>query len=597
MDEFNQQIQTPSPAPVAPSVAAEPPKRSMKKLFIIIGSAVALVVVGLIAFLMLQSKNGQDVSVEVTAPERVQAGVPFELKVTVTNESSALLKDTQIVVNLPSEFVFAGTGKEVFQNRRLGDLEGGQIKPETFSIIPMTEADIIKQVRVVVSYVPGNLSSRFEKVTTKDVVVGEPGALLDLIPPAQVFGGETFETEVTYRNNSATALKAAELRIFYPNGFTFVSSEPKTSEIGTNVWSLGDIPVGGEGRIKFKGSLMGQSGATFEFKLNLSADVTGGVYTVSEKNATVSLAASPLSLTITANDNPGLIASPSQLLVYKIAYVNNTETALQDVVIKARLDGEMFDLKTLKSSGALDSANTITWNASRSEGLKLLPPGGSGVVEFQVFTKQQYPITRLSSKNFLLKVTGEINSPTVPRGVSATKTSASATLQNKVRGRMTIDTLVFFRDAASGILNSGSLPPRVNQPTQYTIHWKLVNYSTDATSTIVTAYLGPNVRFTNKTKLTNGSLTYNDRTQEVAWTVGTVPATRGVLSPAYEAIFQVELTPAISQLGQSPILIQSTTVSYHDVFTNEDLNASDSEVTTRLPDDPTTKQDETTVKE
>ena len=52
-----------------------------------------------------------------------------------------------------------------------------------------------------------------------------------------------------------------------------------------------------------------------------------------------------------------------------------------------------------------------------------------------------------------------------------------------------------------------------------------------------------------------------------------------------EAVFQVEATPAVNQVGQSLELMNETSLTATDVFTNQDLTDKDGVITTDLPDD------------
>ena len=45
---------------------------------------------------------------------------------------------------------------------------------------------------------------------------------------------------VSYKNSSNDTIKNARLKLNYPNGFNYGSSEPKAS-IGGNVWNVGDL--------------------------------------------------------------------------------------------------------------------------------------------------------------------------------------------------------------------------------------------------------------------------------------------------------------------------------------------------------------------
>ena len=123
--------------------------------------------------------------------------------------------------------------------------------------------------------------------------------------------------------------------------------------------------------------------------------------------------------------------------------------------------------------------NTIIWNAASSPELRLIDPGVSGIIEFEIQLKPNYTIKKINDKNFVLKVDAEISSPTVPYYVAAEKTIGLAFSEIKVGGAVSIESLVYFRDPSSNILNQGSLPPKVNKPINFTIHWVIKNFATD----------------------------------------------------------------------------------------------------------------------
>ena len=84
-----------------------------------------------------------------------------------------------------------------------------------------------------------------------------------------------------------------------------------------------------------------------------------------------------------------------------------------------------------------------------------LSPGATGAVEFEISTKNEYPIKKISSKDFVLKIEADISSPTVPYYVAADKTIGLSSLQTKVAGRAEIESLAYFNDSASGFINKG----------------------------------------------------------------------------------------------------------------------------------------------
>jgi len=197
----------------------------------------------------------------------------------------------------------------------------------------------------------------------------------------------------------------------------------------------------------------------------------------------------------------------------------------------------------------------------------------------------------LGDKNFSLKAEAEISSPTVPYYLSAAQTTGLANLETKVAGATKIETKAYFWDASSGIANHGLWPPKVNQPTQYTVHWLITNYSTDIHNVEVRAFLESGVTWTGKVKGNTDSLpTYNDRTQEVIWTISKIPATKGVISSPLEVVFQIEATPDVTQAGNYQPLIKETSITALDDFTETRIQNQAAAVTTVLPDDLTIGQ-------
>ena len=572
-----------------PFVEQPQPAKLAKKIIITI-AVLAGLLFGVAVWWMF-SNSGKDLTVDIIAPEKLQVGIPVEIAVALSNDSGSELKDAQVSMTIPEGMIFVGVpGQRSVENHKLGTLQADKLTKDIFKIMAVGPENTVSQVKVSVSYIPGALRSRFEKVLTEDLVVGEPGIELSIAPPTKVFGGEGFNTDISYRNNSATNFDNLQLKLIYPIGFSFNSATMPASDAGNTVWQLGALPAGSEGKFSVKGSLVGQDNANFEIKAVLSSQIDESAYDVAEKSASLSLAPSPLSIRINVGDDDNAVFSPGTNITYRLSYANNTAVGLRDVIVRAKLVGEMFDLRTLRTAGVLRSSdNTIIWNAARVPEFATLPPNASGFLEFNIQTKAAYPITRLSSKNYTVTVQAVIESPTVPRNVAADKTIGQTEITNKMRGALNIALLGYYRDAVSGIVNAGPMPPKVGVPTQMTLHWVLRNTSTDVSDVQIRASLGPNVRYTgvSKSNLASSTLEYNDRTQELSWTIPKIQATRGVLSEPIDMAFQIELTPAIDQLRTSPQLITETKVSYIDAFTGLQQIAGAGPLTTQLPDDAT----------
>ena len=563
---------------------------SLKSGVLIFVGLVLLAGIGLVYFFWYESRSGEDLALTLTVPDEVFGGAPFELGVQVKNDSSSILKDVKLTLEAPQGIVFVGSANERgIPAKPLGDLGVGGLSEETFTVMAIEGEHTLKEIRALVSYQPGSLGSRFEKEATTEVRVGEQAVRLELTAPTKTFSGEEIELTIAYQNVSGVEFSGLELQAEYPPVFAVTEASPKP-DFDNRIWDLGNVKHSSKNELTVKGVIAGPEGSFYSFRVSLAASFLGRSYTVSEKTVAVTITNSPLSLEVLPNDNPDYIARPGEGITYRLNYRNTTETGLRDVIIKAKLIGILFDIPTVSSNGFLRSPeNTVVWTAANTPELGLLQPGAGGSVTFSVGLMPEYPIRRLSDKNFALKVEAEIESPTVPPNVGAKKTIGKAAAETKVRGDFKIDARGYFRDAPAGIVNNGPMPPIVGRPTQYTIHWLIWNYGTDISNVELRSALGGNVRFTGVVKSNNGILpVWNDRTQMIEWNVDKIVATKGVSDgKPVEAIFQVELTPGENQIGSSPILLQNTTARATDDFTGVELAAGDGEVHTDLPDDST----------
>lgn len=567
---------------------------SFKAVFITFAVIAIAALGGAGAFFWYQGSVARGLTIRLEVPDEVSSGVPFTLDVGVSNDSRSVLQEVELMVELPEDVVFVGSdpGKTA-TTKAIGNLGSGGLIQESFRIMALGGEESIKEILVTVGYLPTALGSRFERGESASFAIVGPGLRLDFSAPEEVFSGETFDVLLTYKNVSEIDLDDLVLKFDFPPAMTFVSASPKP-DFGNNLWELGGLRSGSEGKIELKAKLLGPDKSFYELISSVEAGFLGRSYEIVKRSATVAIAASPLSLEITLNGNPSFVAHPEDMLNYRLVFTNNTDIGLRDVIVRAKLKGELFDLTSLSGGAYLRSTDsTLVWNASNAPVLSVIPPGGSGAVNFSLRVKPQYPIARLSDKNFTLRVDGEIESPTVPASISSDKTLGIAEIETKVGGETRIDSRGFFRDAASGILNKGPWPPKVGQPTNFTIHWVVTNFSTDVRDVKINAFLGGNVRITGTPKSNASSVpTWNDRTQGVEWMIDRIPAARGVLNAPLEAIFQVEVTPSITDLGHGARLIQETFLETTDEFTGETLKSSDGTISSDSLDDPTvTKQE------
>ena len=563
------------------------------KRFFWVAIVLVVVAIGFLIFYLYQFSQSKGVIFNIDAPKEVQIGVPFPVKVTFQNTSKAVLRDGKLSINLPENVAVEGKviGQDI-ESVDVGDIAIGASFEKDFSFIALGDENTSKRFDVSFSYYPPKINNRFDKAKVFDVAVKEPAIKFDFNTPSKVLNAQDFEINISYENISNIDFFNTELELKYSDAFRFKGASASSTQ-GNNIWQIGDFRKGDKNNLVITGTVYGPEQSFFPIEGIISVDIGGQKYVIVDKTSSINIASSPLSLTLAVNNGSSYVASPGDTLKYDVAYKNNTDVALKDVVLKVSLSGTMFDFTSVQTNGFFNSKdNSITWNASNISNFSSLTPGAGGTANFTVRAKTVYPIKKLTDKNFILKTHAEINSPTTPSGVSAEKTVSIVDFSVNVSGLTEIISKALFNDSSSGFTNKG-WPMKVNKATTLTIHWIIKNYSTDVRNVVVKASLAGGVKWTNNVKTKNLPLTssstlpvYNERTQEIIWNIDQISATKGILSNPIEAIFQVEATPSVTQVGNYMPLLSETTIIATDIFNNINIQNMAAALTTQLTSDP-----------
>ena len=572
-----------------PSDFYQPRKKSVV-LYIFLGLlAVVLIVEGIIVATKYFSRESS-IDISFSAPSNVLVADPFELKVNYKNDSPNLLRGATLILELPEDMKsLTDSAQDLFVKRELGDLGTGSSNTQTFLLVALGNPNRIDNFKATLQYSLPGFGSRFEKTTTQNLNINGTALSYNTILPQNVISGDEFVFEIDYFNNTNQTLTSSKLQAFYPFGFDFISASIEPAE-GNNLWTLGDLPSKSNGKLLIKGTLIGQVGSFYEFGSQLSITVQNQLINLDKKTAGVTIQTSPLKLAIFVNGASDYTADLNEMLEYRIDYQNNTAIGLEEAIIKVKLDSALIDLTSIMSNGYFDSASKqIIWNAGNTPELRLINRGTSGSVTFKIRLKNAYPIKRLSDKNFVVKVQVQMESPSVPPDTSSQKTMAVVEINSRVAGKADLLVSAFFRDAASGIVNKGTLPLQVGKGTNFTIHWKIINYSNDLSNITIKSILPQGISWTGIIGGNYGDSapTYNERTSEVIWQIPKLPATTGVVLPAREAIFQIAAVPSSNQIGGYMKLLEKTEFSAKDDFTGQEISFTIDPINSELKNDST----------
>ncbi|TSA44550.1 hypothetical protein D4R51_03555 [bacterium] len=560
--------------------------RWLKKA-LMVGSGVSLFIIGLgLFFIFSYTSTSRDVTIEVFADSNVSRGAPFNVDISVTNNSGAPIKNAVLTLNLPQGVIAPNSSRDrnlVTEN--VGDIASGNLIKKTYALFPVDSVGSKETVTAVLSYAIG-AGARFEVRGTQDVEIKDSAIEMEVKKPDQILSGSSFSLDVSYKNKSDFNFSNLTMEADYPNSFKFDSASVPPASLN-NYWQLGSLGGKGKGEISISGHLDLGASTNVGIPIKISANIGGQDYEIAEAITALAPAASPISLQIFVNNQSNYVARAGDILNYSIQYQNSSGIALADVKIKAVLAGEMLDIGTLKADGAFDSGSqTLSWDSGNLPVLRMLDPGASGKIDFKVNTKKLFNLAHLNDRNFSVRLGVVMDSPSVPYYLSSSRTSVQAVSETKMSGLASIAAQGFFHDADSGVLNKGTVPPRVGQATQYTIHWLVRNFSTDLNNVQVNAVLASGVTWVGGVSANLGNVpTYNPGGNQVVWNIDRLAATKGILSDPAEAIFQIEATPDATMVGMPEPLIKATYLEATDNFTGFTIQSQAIPVDTTMLDD------------
>ena len=544
----------------------------------------SLLGVGYVVWQDLNSFNEDRINLSIDGPEKVTSGEEAIYTVSYTNNSKVALRDVKLTFYYPEKSIPQKTD-DLIQVINQSDLQPGERAEVKLPARIIGFKDETKQAQARLNYQPVSFSAFFENKTDFTSTVLSVPLSLDFDLPPQLTTGQAFNFSLEYLNEAEVAFDNIQLRLYYPDGFSFESAEPTPDE-GNNVWNIGNLMAGEQKSLFIKGSIDGKEGFVKKFKAEIGSFKNNNFIGLAELSETVQISTSPLVVDYTVNGENEYIASAGQKLIYQIDYKNTANVAIEDIVITAQLNGDVFDLSTLNpEQGSFDDLNRrLVWRASDVTQLKKISPQESGSLIFKIKVKKPLPINGYADKNFILTSQAKIDSVNPPISLGGIEVASQVETKVKISTNLDLQAKAFYYDDIFN--NTGSIPPRVGQPTTYTLKWELTNTANDLEDVKVSAYLPTHIKWKGAVKPNGSGLEYSPASGELVWTVGYLSAATGVLLPTKWVAFQIEATPSITHKGSYLELIGQSKASGQDAFTGFQVSDLGKTIDTRLPDDP-----------
>lgn len=571
-------------------------KKKFIRAIIFIGILAVLVFGGVIVFLLLGLKK-EEMDVEIFSKKEVEAGDTISYLVRYRNKSGVALRDLEIAFSFPSSSIVFGEenleGGGLKARRKLDDLGLGEERELNLRASIFGKKGEEKKAEAVIFYRPENLSARFSKTSEfiSKIIRVPLSVSFEVIP--EVSSGQEVEIVLNYSSTGRIVFENMTLGIDYPAGFKFNFSEPKASS-DNNLWHIGRLEPDASGRIAIKGFLAGSAGEekTFNGRLGVFDGRTKQWRVFAESSQIARIFSPPLFVEQKVNNSREYIATPGEKLEFTLRYKNTFNLPIKNVTIAVDLASPVLDFAALLAEkGFFDSlTKKIIWNPGSLEELRELQPGEEGEFKFTVDIKPRPPIRNAQDKNFVIASKASISTSEPPRVIEGLEFSSEDKLEIKLTTKAIFVAKSLYRD--SPIPASGPLPPKVGQATVYTIFWEVRNFSNDLKNFQVRSPMPPNARWTSKISPSGEPIMFDEKSSEIVWNIGNLPAGTGIITPAKSVAFQISLTPSVSDIGRPVTLIGISKASGIDTFTDQKVEAEAEKLTTELKEDPFSKFDE-----
>lgn len=562
-------------------------RKRRRRIALVLGGIAALILIGGLIFkVRAMLFDEARVEVAITGPKDVASAEETTFTVTYANDNWAGLDNVTLVLSYPESFHPEASGVLEIQGP-LAEVSLGKIKANTQGKALITgkfygsKGDIV-YLKATLRYTPKGVATVFEKAARFGVNVASSPLSLEITAPLELAAGQDVEYVINYGNVSDLSFSNLRVKAEYPEGFQFVSAEPRPSE-GESVWYIGNLNARAEGKIIVRGVLSGTRDEHKRVRGMIGFFQGDGKFVAyAENERQMRIIASPFSLTQTVNGLTDITVSPGEVLQYVIRYKNESDIGLRDAILTVEINPTLLDMSRLVlKRGAYDAARKlIVWKASDIPSLGKIEPGASGEITFSVPVLSIIPPE--NEKNLSIRSLAKIDSPDIPTAIGANKIIGSNMLLVKLNSLVGIAVKTLYDDAT--FPNSGPFPPKVGQETSYTLRLNVTNSSNDLKQARISVMLPTGVHYNGKFAPGRETVAFNERTNELVWELGTFAPTRGT---PRELVFQVTAIPSPSDAGRPLILMNSATFTAKDAFTDQNIRVEKGETDSFLREDKT----------
>lgn len=568
-----------------PEVEDVPQNPKKLPMIFLMGASVFFVASILFAlFMYFKGDNiisSNNITIEALGPLSVGAGEPLVVELVVTNNNNIPLILTDLLIEYPQ-----GTRSSVDKVTELareripiGTIEPNQTIRKTISALLFDSEGERPQIAYSLKYRLDTSGSSFTSDGVFTVEIGSSPVSLDVSMVKEVNADQELVAEIQVTSNSNDTVKNLLLNLDAPAGFEFKSSNPQPIK-NKLVWNLGDIEPQGERKIVLRGTIIGAQSEEKTFKFSIGGKGEGSDTTIEKPFVnlakTVSIKQPFLAIDLFTNggSDTSQVVLPGKVVQQRIDLQNNLKVPITDASIEVILKGDMVLKQSVEAGSALyrSNENKITWTKVENPKLETLAPGKSQSIIFTYMLAGAFSGEATGKKN------QEVLVDVTVRGKRLSEDNVPETIVSTVSRKLKLESEVKVSNKTNHFegpfQNSGVYPPKVEKKTDFAVTWTATNSLNNLDNAKIEAILPSYVSWLGKTTPTAEKVFYDPDSRKVTWEIGKILSGGGTSGSMRQVSFQLGFIPSISQVGETPNLVNLATFSARDTFAGTDIKES-----------------------
>lgn len=513
----------------------------------------------------------RNVDILINAPLSTSGGEPFEFEVLVENRDASPIILSELVVEFPDGTRKTGDINTMYEEekREIPVIEGGTISKQNFSALLFGEENEKKDIKVFLTYRTEDSNAFFDKEKVFDTVLRSTPVRMTVNHISETTSGQDVSFTIELVSNSTQDLKDIVVEGTFPFGFNLKKSTIPVQD-DKKTWIIPSLRPKESITFTVTGSLDGLQGEEKFFKFVTGLKTTNeesSLVVFNTRNSTINIQRAFLELALNINGDSDQVinVTPGATNTGVISFKNNSTSSIRNAEIILSMSGSGLQKESVNVDNGFYNSNnnTITWDATTIPELANFPVGGLETLTFNFGT-----LAILSATNPELKFSIAV------KGNRNTDGNVIDTLEDTIVRTIKFNSEVDFSGIAEYdslvLKNTGPLPPRVGSKTSFNGVIEITNSSNRLQNAVLKMNVPNYIQYSNVFSPTTENVTYDPVSRTITWNIGTIePKTGYQGNPAKKLYVQTSFVASISQLDQSPELLNNIMFEAVDSFTGE----------------------------